>query len=280
VWQHGRSRERVRAVIVAPFVARLRVFPFKSLDGTDVGAATLTTRGGLEHDREFALVDDSGAIVNGKREPRVHELRVSYDPYLTQATFASPRLEAPFTFVFDDDPGPLASWFAQHFERPISVVRDRSGGFPDDPLAPGPTVVATETLGEVASWFAGFAPDDVRRRLRANIEIGSVPTFWDDGLYASAGEVVAFRIGAVVLEGTNPCARCVVPSRDPLTGVARPEFAKIVSERRAAGLPPWAERSRFNHYYRLAVNTRADPAQAGRTIAVGDPLERLVVSAL
>ena len=29
---------------------------------------------------------------------------------------------------------------------------------------------------------------------------------------------------------------------------------------RAAGLPPWAERSRFNHFYRLAVNTRAPQA--------------------
>jgi hypothetical protein len=65
-----------------------------------------------------------------------------------------------------------------------------------------------------------------------------------------------------------------------VTGAALPGFSKVVATRRAANLPGWAEPSRFDHFYRLANNTRADPAQAGRTIAVGDVLERLVSSAL
>lgn len=257
----------------------MRVFPFKSLDGTDVAASTLAARGGLQFDRAFALLDTSGAWVNGKREPRVHELRVDYDSTLSRATFVSPRIETPFTFAFDDHRSALERWFAQHFGKPIRVERDLGGGFPDDADAPGPTVVSAATLAEVASWFPGITADGVRRRLRSNIEVGGVPAFWEDGLYGSAGNVVAFRAGAVVLEGTNPCARCVVPSRDPRTGRPRPEFAKIVAERRAATLPEWAERSRFDHFYRLAVNTRADSAQAGRLIAVGDVLERLIPSA-
>jgi hypothetical protein len=44
-----------------------------------------------------------------------------------------------------------------------------------------------------------------------------------------------------------------------------------VSERRAATLPDWAERTRFDHFYRLTVNTRA-PRQAGRTVRIGDPV--------
>ena len=224
----------------------------------------------------FAMFDSGGAIVNGKREPRVHDLRVSYNAAVTQATFVSPRVAGQFTFAFQDDPPALAGWLAQHFERPIAVRRDCSGGFPDDMQAPGPTVISTATLATVASWFRGMTTDDVRRRLRANIEVAGVPAFWEDGLFTAAGDVVPFRVGAVMLEGTNPCARCVVPSRDPITGVPLLAFAKVVAERRAAGLPPWAERSRFDHFYRLALNTRADRAQAGLTIYAGDALAEVL----
>ena len=61
----------------------------------------------------------------------------------------------------------------------------------------------------------------------------------------------------VVLEGINPCQRCIVPTRDSRTGEPSPDFAQIFRARRAETLPPWANRARFNHFYRLAVNTRA-----------------------
>lgn len=224
------------------------------------------------------MLDAKGAYVNGKRELRVHELRVTYDTSLSRATFASPHLAHAFAFAFEDDTAALEAWLGEHFERPIVVQRDFAGGFPDDTHAPGPTIVASATLAEVASWFPGLTPEGMRDRLRANIEIDGVPAFWEDGLYGAAGDVVAFRVGATVLEGTNPCARCVVPSRDPLSGLAVPAFSKIFSERRAATLPPWAERSRFDHFYRLTVNTRAAATQTGRLIAVGDVLERLVAT--
>jgi hypothetical protein len=154
------------------------------------------------------------------------------------------------------------------------VRRDENGGFPDDGNAPGPTVVSTATLAAVASWFPGLDVDSVRRRLRANVEIDGVPAFWEDALFGAAGDAVPFQLGAVELAGTNPCQRCIVPSRDPESGEPLPAFAKHVAERRAETLPPWAERTRFDHFYRLAVNTRAAPNQAGRAIRVGDSLVR------
>jgi uncharacterized protein YcbX len=264
---------------VTPFIAQLRIYPFKSLDGAGVDEATLVDRGALRFDRAFALADATGALVTAKHEPRVHELRVGYDADVTRATFVSPRLAAPVAFAFDEDPAPLSAWFAQHFDQDIALQRDSLGGFPDDTRAPGPTVISTATLTEVASWFPGLTADDVRRRLRANIEVDGVPAFWEDGLYAKEGDAVAFRAGGVVLEGTNPCARCIVPSRDALTGAVLPGFAKVVSERRKATLPPWAERSRFDHFYRLAVNTQAAPGQSGSAIRVGDTIERLAPAA-
>jgi uncharacterized protein YcbX len=41
-------------------------------------------------------------------------------------------------------------------------------------------------------------------------------------------------------------------------------------EKRAATLPDWAARERFNHYYRLAVNTRIGVSETGKMISVND----------
>jgi uncharacterized protein YcbX len=225
----------------------------------------------LQRDRSFALVDPHGRYVNGKVEPRLHALRVRYDDALRNATFSDAVSGERRTFDLDGDPAALAEWLGRIVGRPLSVRRDDNGGFPDDERAPGPTVVSTATLAEVASWFPGLNADAMRARLRANVEIDGVPAFWEDRLYGTADESVPFLVGDVALEGTNPCQRCVVPSRDPLTGAVTPAFSKRVAERRAATLPAWAERSRFDHFYRLAVNTRA-PRQAGRTIRTGDPV--------
>jgi uncharacterized protein YcbX len=124
----------------------------------------------------------------------------------------------------------------------------------------------------VASWFAGLDVDSVRRRLRTNIEIDGVPAFWEDSLYGPAGEAPPFRVGDVTLEATNPCQRSVVPSRDPDTGVPIAAFAKRIAELRAATLPPWAERTRFDHYYRLAVNTCVASPRPKAMLRVGQPV--------
>ncbi len=150
-------------------------------------------------------------------------------------------------------------------------------GFPDDLESPGPTVVSTATLRTVAGWFAGLNEDEVRRRFRANLEIDAegndLPPFWEDRLCGPAGQATRFRVGDVVFSGTNPCQRCIVPTRDAATGDAWPRFAKAFAQAREVSLPAWAERSRFDHFYRLAVNTRL--AGAGGRIRVGDAVEVL-----
>jgi uncharacterized protein YcbX len=87
-------------------------------------------------------------------------------------------------------------------------------------------------------------------------------------LFGRAGSAVDFTVGPVRLAGTNPCARCVVPTRDALTAEVTPQFVARFIERRQALLPDWAERSRFDHYYRLAVNTHLMGPPG--TIAIGD----------
>ncbi len=256
----------------------MRVYPFKSLPGAEVPASALTRAGSLWRDRAFALFDDAGVCVNAKREPAIHALRVTFDDALTRAEFSNAGTDGVCSFAFDDDPRALESWLAAYFRKPIALRRDDTGGFPDDPRAPGPTIVSTATLAEVASWFPEFDSANVRARLRANIEIDGVPPFWEDHLFAGSAVTVPFRIGDVAFEGVNPCARCIVPSRDAESGVPTLDFAKRVAERRAANLPAWADRSRFDHFYRLAVNTQVPMTAGPATIRVGDPVHLAVVA--
>ncbi|HEY9897036.1 MAG TPA: hypothetical protein V6D34_16775 [Candidatus Sericytochromatia bacterium] len=61
-------------------------------------------------------------------------------------------------------------------------------------------------------------------------------------------------------------------TRDAMTGEPYPHFQTMFVTKRKETLPEWAEASRFNHFYRLAVNTRIVQPQAGATLRVGDTL--------
>jgi hypothetical protein len=268
-----------------PRLARITVYPVKSLDGLDRERASFVAGGGLELDRAYALVDADGAYVNGKRERAVHRLRSRFDPETRTLELATADADSP-TRAFDlpDDGGddtttdtadgadPLTAWLSEYFGYPVSLRHDAAGGFPDDTTASGPTVISTATVEAVASWFPDISVTEMRRRLRANLEIDGVPAFWEDHLFADRDHVVPFTVGDVTLEGVNPCQRCVVPSRDPDTGAETEGFRRRFVRRREETLPAWSGGDWFDHSFRLMVNTRppADSAVAGREIRVGD----------
>ncbi len=124
----------------------------------------------------------------------------------------------------------------------------------------------------MAGWF-GLALDETRARFRANLEVDGVPPFWEDRLYGPAGTFIPFKVGDVVFEGVNPCQRCVVPERNPWTGETGAAFNKQFAELRRRHLPRWADVSRFNHFYRLATNTRLAAGHKGNTVSVGEELK-------
>jgi len=83
---------------------------------------------------------------------------------------------------------------------------------------------------------------------------------------------VRFRIGDVQFEGSNPCARCPVPPRNPQTGAEFPGFQKRFTELRRATLPSWSPQERFDHFYRMATNTRVAPAESNKLLRLNDPV--------
>ena len=276
-----------------PRLANIRLHPIKALDPVSVNEARIGPNGGLELDRVWALYSADGRWVNAKRTAAMHLIRASYAPDISSVTLTVPgdRRKIPaMSFAFPGDAESAAEWFSMYFEQAIQVRYTREG-FPDDGLAPGPTIVSTASLHAVCEWFPGMTLDEARRRFRTTLEIDAdpsaigneldrssgaaetLPPFWEDQLFAeSETSVVRFKIGDVAFEGSNPCARCPVPARESQTGITNDGFQKRFTDLRRAQLPPWAPAERFDHFYRLATNTRVPSTEHGKLLRLGDAL--------
>lgn len=245
-------------------LARITIHPVKSLGPVDMKEVRVLPSGALEGDRRFAMFDGDGRLVNGKRDPRVHGVVPELGLAGAGAGWdvdasALDRLRARLSSIFGF---------------PVTIAENVAGGFPDDTDAPGPTLVGAETLEEVARWFPGTTALEMARRFRMNLVIEGTTPFAEDALVGSTpdfGAGVRIRIASVVFEGAKPCARCSVPTRDPETGAADPTFAKHFAVKRRETLPPWAPLERFDHFYRLSVNTRL--VGEGGVLRIGDVVE-------
>jgi uncharacterized protein len=251
------------------YISGIYLYPIKSLDGIEVKNAQILSSGALNFDREFAMFDGWGKYVNGKRYPKVHLIRSHFQPEARTVSLQFPGVDSPQVFHLDSQRTDLTQAFSQYFGFQVTLKQNTVMGFPDDTRSPGPTIVSTATLQEVASWFPGMSAEQMRRRIRANIEIGGVEAFWEDKLFTTAGNTVDFYIGDVLLSGVNPCLRCSVPTKNPDTGEAYPHFQKIFAQQREQSLPIWKDKSEFKGFYRLTVNTRLDASEAGKNITVG-----------
>ena len=239
-------------------VSLLRLHPIKGLPPADVSEAMVLASGALALDRRWALMDARGRFVNGKNVPAIHTLDARFDVSALEVTLDGR------TFSLTRQGEELAAWCGKRLEQPVTWAENVEVGFPDDVEATGPTFVSAASVKAVAGWF-GLEVDDAGRRFRHNIEIEGVAAFWEDALY---GRTVS--IGDVPVHAVNPCARCVVPSRDARTGEATAGFQKRFAELRQQHLPAGTSTAPFNHFYRFTVNTRIAADQAGRSIRVGD----------
>jgi uncharacterized protein YcbX len=277
-----------------PTLDLITLYPVKSLDGVNVTEARVLPSGGLENDRRWRLVDMEGRVVNAKRTPLFHAIRAEFaleerlvtlwvDPAAIAAA-AIPGVERlkdlgrdSFHLVPGSE-GPC-DWLSEALGVGVLLQERADGGFPDDRDAPGPTLVSTASLAEVARWF-GFDLAEARRRFRANLEIGGCDTFWEDTLASPAPAVAPpslldlppdlpadpyadlpppepreFSIGEARFRATNVCKRCVVPSRDGRTGAVTAHFRDAFEARRGRGLRPDVDAGGWGTLYRLGVNT-------------------------
>lgn len=251
-----------------PRLDAIYVYPIKSLDGRKMETATIGPGGSLRRDRRYAVVDDEGEYVNGKRTAAVHGIRAEFDRGCEIVTFGDGQVRERFDLTSEREAA--AEWLDTRFDPSVSLRQDDELGYPDDTTDFGPTVISTGTLETIANWFDAIdGATEMRRRLRPNLIVEAEP-FWEDRLYDDPERKVKFGVDGVSFEGISPCQRCVVPTRDPDTGEAIEDFQSTFAERRRESLPSWADKSRFDHYYRVMVNTRTPQESRGKTFAIDD----------
>jgi uncharacterized protein len=259
------------------WLANIRLHPIKGLDPVSVAEARIGPNGGLELDRVWVLFSVDGSWINGKRTAAIHRIRAEYDPGVSMVTLSvsghptNGHLK-PARFSFPSDYDRAASWLSEYFDETV-IVRHIPEGAPDDGLAPGPTIVSTASLQAVSDLFLGVDLNEARERFRTTLEVDGVPAFWEDQLFGEdENSSVRFKIGEIAFEGSNPCARCPVPPRNPRSGEDLIGFQKKFSEMRRTSLPPSSPAARFDHFYRLATNTRVPSTEQGKLLRVGDAL--------
>ncbi len=234
-----------------------------------VETASIERGGSLADDRRWAITDLRGKFVNGKKYPQIQQIRAQFDLDTGSVKLSAPgQPTGQFQVAIENTA--LHDWLNGYLGFATQLIENTEIGFPDDTKSPGPTIISTATLEAIASWYPDLDMAEVRRRLRTNIELDGCTAFEEDRLFDQG----LFQLGQVKILGINPCQRCVVPTRDSLTGVPdNSQFQKVFSHQRSATLPAWTKLSLFNHFYRAAVNTKIPSTEVGKLLQPGDLLQ-------
>jgi uncharacterized protein YcbX len=204
---------------VAGTVTQLHRWPVKSFAGEPVDTLRVDARG-VGGDRTHALYDtfkDAPRRLTVRQVPRLLAWGATYggadvDP----AQPPVPQLTGPDGRTWSwEDPG-LPAALAGDLDRPVALRRDVAG---QQDLERSVLVTTQATLDAVAAEL-GYGDGLDLRRMRTNVHVDfgdSVPAFAEE-----AWEGRRLTIGEVEFELLHPCVRCVIPTRDPDSGVKDP----------------------------------------------------------
>jgi uncharacterized protein len=187
-------------------------WPVKSLGGEPLQAARLDWRG-VGGDRAYALLDRregrEGRWLTIRQAPRMLAWSAAYpqapDDRLDPADPPPPILRAPDGAAWGwDDPGLDEALAA---DLGLAVRRHRDLGGQQDLQAS--VLVTTEASRRAVAEALG-RPVELRRfRTNLHLELDE-PPFAEEGW-----EGGRLQVGEVTLALAHPCARCVIPTRDP-----------------------------------------------------------------
>ena len=240
-------------------IAQLFIYPIKSCGAIELKEAVLTDTG-LDLDRAWMVVDESGAFLTQREEPRMALIQptlTSFDlivkaPGMSALKLAIDEVAEPVTVtVWDDtvkayDMGDEASyWFSDFLNQTVRLVRfdpeqkrlssmewtkgiEAKNGF-DDGFAVLVTSVASlkvlndklTAAGERAVAMQSFRP---------NVVLTGIDAHDEDRLDTLH---IATKEGDVQLKHVKPCARCTIPDVDLQNGKQGTAVADMLQSYRA-----------------------------------------------
>ncbi|BEV72345.1 MULTISPECIES: MOSC domain-containing protein [unclassified Paludibacterium] len=213
-------------------LANLFVHPLKSGRGIEYTRA-FADQQGLLHDREWLLVDGSGAFMTARTHPAM--VRIEIDLIPGAALFkTADRAPVLAMMTVYDEPVECQVWgdhfVAYHGDERVDAWFSDYLGEPCRLLWLGQQPTRSQKDQEAALSFADgypyllvnqsslealnglLAKPVTVRHFRPNLLISGAAAYEED-------DWLRIRIGEVLFEVTKPCSRCVLTTVDPDTGV-------------------------------------------------------------
>lgn len=273
-----------------PRVARLFIYPVKSLRGIAVDAAEVDALG-FAGDRRFLVVDGDGRFVTQRTVPRMAAVATALDAAtLTLSAGGAGAVSVPRA---SDPAAPLrrvtvwgsegllaedcgeepAAWLTARLGQPVRLVR--AGARFERPLKPSRARPGDRVAFADAFPFLAISEASLDRlndrlaerdeepvpmdRFRPNLVLSGCDAHAED-------QWMRFRIGPVVFRQGGPCARCLVTTTDQMTGERKgPEpLRTLATYRRAADDP-----SDVNFGANLVHETFTGTIRVGDDVVIG-----------
>jgi uncharacterized protein YcbX len=185
--------------------------------------------GGLEGDRRFHLIDETGRLVNGKRLGTLALVTAGYDPATSTLELRFPdgavvveevALGGAIETGFYGTPrygraviGPWSEALASYAHVPLRLVAtEKEGAGLDRDKHAAVSLLSTASLAHLAGLFG--IPEIDRRRFRMGVGIDGVGAHEEDEWFGRR-----VRIGEAVVIPHAHIGRCAVTTQNPDTGL-------------------------------------------------------------
>lgn len=227
-------------------VSELIIYPIKGLSGISLSKTSLSFQG-LEHDRTWMLIDDSGMFISQRTQPILSQFRLepSADGFIIHSPDGLSHRNIPFLHkgiqvsvqVWDDKF--LAMHFSDHLDNWFSNILNKScrlvsiGSNSQRSIVPNKQKLIPLSFADACPilLIGNASLQELNARLAEPIKMDRFrPNIIMDGLDAFAEhELSRFKLGENVFDTIKSCARCSVVTINQQTGEMGIEPLKTLS---------------------------------------------------
>lgn len=241
-------------------LSQINIYPVKSLDGYSPTTARVEKRG-LQFDRRWLIIDTEGVFMTQRTNGKMALLRAIID----QSTLIITEKQSPNHFIaipieqegedtmvkiWDDTVRAVSisqeadHWLSVFLGKPCRLVKmpENSERRVDEHYNTGEDIVSfadgypfliigEASMNDLNARLRKGANQDSPvspRRFRANFIFSGGDSFQED-------QFTDFKIGEVPFKGVKNCARCVLTTRDPDTGIKGKEPLQTLTTYRQKG---------------------------------------------
>lgn len=256
-------------------ISKLRIYPIKSLGHVEVEETEIGIYS-LVNDRLFAMVDENGRYMNGKRNWRVNQLKTEFDLSNKLVWFSDKNGDERKRFELKEGNVELDNYLSDFFDTKLKLLQNEKGGFMDIPKASSLTVVSESSLNLLQKDLDKHSLENMRLRFRTNVELSGVDAYWEEELFHQQEVGMRFKMGEVEMIGVSPRARCNVPPQNPDSGEMDYSFVKSMVQSRQNHVASVNRLLKFGRApYFLTVNVFLPETEVGKKLKLGDEIEIL-----